>query len=294
MTQTKINGVPLIDGTATTLPFSDEAPVLAITNDLLQRTFCWADVEDSLPPSRPVEHYQFISSLMDNISIHGYEPKLENIYIKNAHVKKRMWKNKEVECPPENYFIERLVGKINIIRNEEANKEFGSSLAFSFSERGIELAWGLNVWNCTNFNIFGARRVATYGNNKMTYYNMLELVEKWAIESPDIFDKNERIAMRLKEAPCSNGDANIMFGDLLQSAVRQNLNSKNKAPLNITQLSATVRNFQKNSGNATEFTGWDFVNAGTQALHIYRNDFMSVLESTEAFNSFVVDKYGLN
>lgn len=282
------NGVVNVLPNAEYLPFSQEDNVLNISLPALQRTLNYEDHNGKLPLARPVEHHELINSLCNKVVDAGFTPEIESIYIKDSYSRRIGWKDKSLVCPIENYMIDRLICKIVINRNEE-DSEHRSSIALSYSERGIEIAMGINVFTCTNFNIFGNKRIATFGPKKMPFKELMELAEaKWIHNIDYEYDKAIFNINALRNKQITLKDADVMFGELFRMSVRKNMNIKNFAPLNQTQVAATVRNFISNEKDI--YNMWDFTNSGTQALHIYRNDFQNVLESIDDFNSYTLEK----
>lgn len=279
------NEIILVNEFAKTLPFDSENQVLNITPEALRRTVSLESVSGKMPAKQPVEHIVIIDRLQAMADQHGYPTRVENLYIKDAYCKRTMWPNKDIPCPLDHYLVNRVIGKIVIDRPEEKGSEFGSTIAFSYSEAGIEISLGANVWDCTNYNIFGQYRVSTFGSKKTNFDQMLELFEKWIMRVPQFFNEvGDKIA-RLRHIQINENIAQKFFGQLFMDAVHQNYDPKFIAPLNQSQVAATVRNYLRNETDI--HTMWDVCNAGTEALHIYRNDFGSVLQSIEAYNDRV-------
>lgn len=142
----------------------------------------------------------------------------------------------------ETHLLRRVFGKITF--PDYADEGHGSGIALNFHQSGLEMAYGNNVWVCSNLNIYGQNFVRTYGENSVHRDKMFEVMENW-IHKLDDFRKNDlRVIECMQETRVVNGHA--VIGLLLEEAVKQAyIDSKHDAPLNIGQCSVFTRNVLK-------------------------------------------------
>lgn len=263
----------------------------------LKRTAKYELAKGSLPASRPIEHSHFIENLCNiaskvpNISIEN-----EKIYAAEGQAMRVMWQGKKDECPVENYLIQRITSRIHL--KHTSDNEFNMAIGLSYNEKGISLAFGSNVWVCSNQNVFGENIMHTFGGDrKVPFDKMIEIFSKWMLDFNKYRDMDYQMIERMKATEIQENAKQLLYGKLIDSAVRQNMDQKVSAPLNQTQVADFIR-----ASYSPEYavpldrnaTVWDMQQMGTSILKPKTSDMVTLLESQNNFSNFIIKEFNLN
>ena len=248
-----------------------------------------------MPPTRPVEHWQFFQytkQLLEDSTSMGVD--MSPIYITPNHAKRVMWKGAKNEpVPVQHLLVTRAVVLLrSTIQAEVAGEQVSPTIAISYNERGLEVAFGENVWACTNMNIFGGTRFSTYGQNKRDYNHLKDLLKEYTSTTKDRHERNVNTIGKLADVTMELPKQRELQAKLFEKAVE--FNGKTGDVLNITQnvrMTEEIikrRNFKENQGGV--FTAWDFTQAGTEHLKPTANDLVSLYPTIDYFNNFVTEE----
>ena len=142
----------------------------------LEKTVKYEMAKGGLPRNRPMEHYKLITSLKDNIQDNTkLEAKIDTIYTSERQAKQIMF-NGEGECPIENYLLERVVTKLLV---EDKVKGYKAAVGLSYTDRGIQVAFGTHVNVCSNLMVWGDNFMSTFGSNKVPFDIMMDAFDDW-------------------------------------------------------------------------------------------------------------------
>lgn len=183
------------------------------------------------------------------------------------------------ETPISDLVFERFIGTVDIL----GSGDHSMRLAMKYEPNSFEMALGLNVKVCSNFNIFGGKRIST--ERGVNYDNLMEQLETWLKNAEAEFGFDLNVINRLSAAELDSHHSNEMLGELMQSYHR------NKQVLQLTDISALSKKLVEKDGAKTM---WDFVNAGTEVLRFDDNAGANILETIEKFNTFTLNKIQLN
>lgn len=248
-----------------------------------------------MPPSRPVEHWQFFNyakQLMEDATSQSVD--MSPIYITPNHAKRVMWKGAKNEpVPVQHLLVTRAVVLLRShIETEVAAEKISPTIAISYNERGLEVAFGENVWACTNMNIFGGSRFATYGANKRDYNHIKDLLKEYTTTTVERHTRNVELISKLNEVELDVPRQRELQAMLFEKAVE--FNGKTGDVLNITQnvrmTEEILKRRLKKENTESNFTAWDFTQAGTEHLKPTANDLVSLYPTIDYLNNFVVEE----
>ncbi|MEO7521627.1 MAG: hypothetical protein ABIW79_07410, partial [Gemmatimonas sp.] len=155
-----------------------DAETKSATMDLatLDRTIKFEDYSGRMSESRPIDHSDLIKRIFAVANNRtDWKPVLNDIVVKHDKCRRIKWAGEVDQCPIENYFIERLVARIDFTGSEsmmDVQDASGlMSVAVSYNEKGIQVAFGHKVSMCQNLNVFGDFVFSTYGagRNKLNF-----------------------------------------------------------------------------------------------------------------------------
>lgn len=266
----------------------------------LKETVSLAEYDGKLPDSRPLEHYQLIDDLSEIAYKKGYNFNLDHIYVSKSESNRLMVFDPENQGLPKSYILRRVVTRLNIVDASFNTAAHNTSIAIGYNERGIQIAFGTNVKVCSNMCIFGERYMTTYGDNKMPFDKMMELVNTYINQLPDICSDDFRILNRMYDHPVNDNDIITAVGEMQLNAVR-GAYFGGDSPLNIGEVSTFSKGLLKQHGNILEaepesriMSLYDFYNMGTEILHPQRAEISSVWPNVSSWGNFVVNHFNLN
>jgi hypothetical protein len=270
-----------------------------LTLDELKRTINAEDV-GGLSRTRPVHHSRsetskegFIDDIMDILITAGYKPEIEHIYVANSpgtKLIKRIEEQFGEEKVLEAWLLDRITGKI--ILKELSNEEMTACICFSYHDKGLEIAFGNNVWDCSNMCIFGSNVIRTYGPNKISEYkDFLDVFREWSTNLEAMNKADQEIITAMKESFVTGDDMLWFIGKLLACAVASNSGLKVIAPLNVTDVSSVTRGLldMKVTIFAPEntITLWQFYNCLTYVCKADSSDIISLLTDVMEIGNMV-------
>ena len=183
------------------------------------------------------------------------------------------------DVPITDLVFERFIGVVDIL----GTGDHSMRLAMKYEPNSFEMAMGLNVKVCSNFNIFGGKRIVT--ERGIGYDDLMQNLEQWLRNAEDEFGLDIKTINRLSAAELDPHHSNEMLGELMQHY------HKNTQVLQLTDISALSRKLVEKQGAKTM---WDFVNAGTEVLRFDDNAGANILETIERFNTFTLNKIQSN
>ena len=249
-------------------------------------------------PSRPIEHHAFITWVNHQLNKEFNSTMIEPISISKNHARRINFKGKPDDlCPINQVLITRLVTRIFVpdLQIAEANEKLIPAIAISYSEQGIDVAFGTNVYACSNMNIYGSQFFSTYGSNKFSFENLKELIKVKVKTLASINDNNAQIIKNLHEKELSKHQTSIIINNLFEKAVVANMNrNQQESILNVTQVVRMQEEVVKRriikEVSDQPFTAWDLTQAGTENLKPLSNDMLTLYPTISRFNRFINEK----
>lgn len=284
-----------------TLVFETQNKSAIIQLEDLDRTIKLEEAGGSLPPSAPIHHSTLIKQIMEISHKHltKFNPKTGNITIKQNNCKRIMWKGEASECPITNYLVERLVMKVGYVGSksfEDVPDAKGSmAVGISYTEKGIQMAFGHNVNVCQNLNVFGDTVFSTYGSGKVPFEKGMQLFESWIQNFDEHMESNRRAITTLRERVVTEDERLKVFGKIYEMAILKNEGADIDAPLNVTECNKMVANgFASITAKDKTISAWDLTNWATSVLKPESSDMMNLLAKNNKLNNFLLSEFGAN
>jgi len=178
-----------------------------------------------------------------------------------------------------------------------SDKEMNMAIGIGYNEKGITMAFGPNIWVCQNQNVFGQNIMHTFGGDrKVPFDKMMEVFEKWMLEFNQKRDMDYQFIEKMKAREIEENAKQLLYGKLINAAVLQNMDTKQPAPLNQTQVADFIR-----ASYSPEYeikdrptTVWDLQQMGTSILKPRNTDLISIYQDNSNFNNFLVKEFNLN
>lgn len=258
----------------------------------LQRSTSYELAKGGLPKNRPTEHYQLINDLSslikDNTKL---TTELESIYATEKNSLRVMYKGDKDKCPVENYLIQRIFTKINIV--EPNQKNINVAIALSYHEMGIDIAYGINVSVCKNLLIFGQNHLSTYGHNKIPYNKVLDVIDDWLKRYEEKKQYDYNIVETLQKRKVKDKELFEILGKLIYQAERNNTYHQNGSSLNVSQTLRLIDNYNIkfiDTDKKRTITAFDLLQWGTNNLKPNQDgkDLTKIIDTSNKFSNFIV------
>ena len=272
-----------------TINFDDNLAV--IDHNTLKKTADYEMARGGLPKSRPIEHHQLITDIVDGIeSKTTKKAKVGEVYATERQSMMVGWKASMGACPVDKFLLQRIVTKINI-NDTDTKNGLNSAVAISYTEKGIQLAFGTNVHACSNTMIWGDNFMSTWGSNRTEYQAMIDAFDSWMMNFDDKRLRNMEIIQQLKNRLVKESEMFEFLGHLIYEAERANT-SKEIAPLNVSQTLRLIDHYEVvKDGNPV--TAWDITNFGTNDLKADRHakDLTQIYDTTHKFSNRIAEHF---
>ena len=195
----------------------------------------------------------------------------------------------------ESHILRRVTGKISItnFQDEESN----GSLAISFHQQGVQIAFGQNVKICSNMSIFGENLIYSYGQNGMPIDKMFNVVSDWVSNFEEMRAYDTKLMNAMKNILIEPEKAlPELIGNLQIEAVNAAYRKSNLIPpLNISQISQFTKNaldkVEELKGGMTSL--WQLYNLATELHKPGATDFPNILPANKNFGNFIIRNYNL-
>jgi len=282
----------------TTIPVATELlfeqPTLQLNFETLKESATDQLANGGMKPSRPVQHFQFIQWLQQEIgeSAAIADPILEPITVSRSHSKRISFDGSPKDaCPIDKFLIGRLVTRIGLdYEIEVAGEKLKPCFAISYNDDGIEVAFGSNVWSCANMNIFGSTVYRTYGHDKLAFEVFKDVILAQISTYKERHNINCDIIDKLSKVELDVTAQKLWEADIFEIAVKANKAKRKDLVLNLSQVTRMTEEILDKREHSDAFTAWTFNQAGTQNLKPDSQDLVSLYSTTEKFNSWVCDK----
>lgn len=266
----------------------------------LKKTVTTVDIGGHMPSTRPVNHFDMIEQVMNIFDKTPFGAKIDKITAVSGTKEKYAKRIPKLQAIHGDYNVEavmldRLV--VSILFDNLKGKTTGSAIALSYTDKGIQVSYGQNVWACDNMCIFGQNMLTTFGNNKTSYENILQIMNGWAgkLQAKHDFDIN--ILSQMRETEVSPEAVINMIGKLSINANAFNIGKDVFAPLNVSQVNELARSAYKEvfeSDRIAPANVFELYNLGTEMLKPDRVDTPVLLTSVRDFGQFIMDEFKIS
>jgi len=251
--------------------------------------------------TRSVSHFQFIEDIMHILTEAGHVGELDHIYCAKSAGTKLIPKIEEelgTKQVLEAFLLDKVTGKIILKQLSTNNPELSGSIAFSYHDKGLDLAFGSHVWDCSNMSIFGENVMHTYGSKKdVNYPRMLEVFSDWCSNLESMHERDLAIINSMKKMTVTGIEMLRFIGKLMVRAVESNMGMKVVAPLNVTSVGEVTRGIIRLKGEkfyeGPDCTLWEFYNFMTSVIKGNRTDITTLITDNAAIGNMMVEEYNI-
>lgn len=280
-----------------TKAFPIENGIVKQTHEILREVAYERDSKSRLPKSFPVEAYELYDDVIEIIDRKkGLKVEDKGLIIPEKSIK--VIGRDKTTTPLDRHRLTSHIGTLYM--KEKGDKEFSMAVAIACSERGITIAFGENVWACTNQCIFGDRILSTYGSNSVPYDKMLEVFREYMTRFDDIKQSEIETISKMKEVEINHNTMLEIVGELYYMSRSNNLAGKaGQNMLNVSEVGKLMDSLILVDGEENHMMEkdlntnlWDFYNKGTTVLNpLHNTDPVHVLKPNSQLTSFLLNKF---
>jgi hypothetical protein len=251
--------------------------------------------------TRPVQSWNAITYILDLLNQANVNFNLESVYTQKRNAfpmlnddEKAQGYNRE-NCPITRWMFDKVLACIQIpnVGNDLMNARIG----FGFNEDGIQIAFGMHVQVCQNFNILGGQIMNTYKFNgkEAISWELIEFkLKEWVGSLDQKFKLEMNLMQRLQETEIHDPAViDRTIGGLYRLAINQAYGTKTAAPFDTAGMSNFVQNvlkMQKHEIGAIDNV-WKLYNYGTQILKPGIVDIAEIQNSSSMFADYLFDEF---
>jgi len=279
--------------------FAVKDGIATVDRKVLNQVAYERDYKTKLSKGYPKEAGEIYDEIIDIASIRKDTKIIEKGIIVPEKMIRTVGRHEGV-APIENH---RLLGHIGTIYMEQkGDKDMSMSIAISCQEKGITIAFGQNVWACTNQCVFGEKVMYTFGKNSTPYDKILEVLREYMNRFEAIKAQEESIIKTMMEIELDSKMMQEIVGDLYINSRRNNLHgSYNSEMLNVSEMGKLIDGIMSPEHEEIDLLSddfnmslWDFYNHGTTVLNpLHNNDPVNVLKPNSNLSTYLVDRFGI-
>jgi hypothetical protein len=245
--------------------------------------------------SRPIQSWELIDRITNQLGERGIPHALDNIYVQKSESQQILTSAERGIYTAENtpiskWLFNQLITKINV--NPAREGDTNTSIALSFNKNGVLVAFGQNVRICSNMCVFGKNLMTTYGQNKVPFDKMLEVLNHWL----DTMAEKEQFDLRMIEGMKSVeidkvSEVDRLVGNLYRKSVEQAYGSV-VAPFTMTQMSVLTQDINKRLKEDSRLgTVWDLYNIGTNLYKPTDVDMVNIYHAPKVWYDAILEEY---
>jgi hypothetical protein len=232
--------------------------------------------------TKPVEHFVFIDKILRLAEREQIQSVMKKVFINKRDVQLMKKKDEDVAMTIDNLRVDRLVGRI--IYPQFTNDTSEYSLAYGYSDKGFELAFGLNVKVCQNLSIFASKIYRTYGPNRITLEEIMTRLIVWYRNLEVAWQRDNFIVEALMNEMISLELRN----EIVSEVYYRSLKTAEGDPFNQGEAKAFTLKVMEEPSDSL----WEVYNHGTNILHPKNiGNTERVLSMNEAFGFYLLGKF---
>lgn len=277
--------------------FTDDESVRPITLDELKQSIRVSGKFGKVLASRPIQSWELMALIMQLMEEYQLNYTQDIIYVqrKNSHImineeEKNMGFTKEA-CPIHRWLFDKLLTKWTIPFVSDSLDKVG--IAMGFNDDGIELAFGIDINICSNFNIMGGNimRTYTYGGTPAATFDYIKLkLADWFANFQQMVHVETSIMNAMKEFTIGNPSIiKQVIGELYVKAINHAYGSKVIAPFDTHGISMMVQSYISQRNPTVISNAWDLYNWGTNIMKPGTVDLADINNCSEMFAKFVLE-----
>lgn len=299
MTDTQTNGVAILDLKEETEKATE------ISLDLLRHSIRHEGKYGDTLETKPVQIWNLVDEVTENLDKAGIIFQPGKVFIQKRHSAAMLNDSdrdagfNKLYAPINRWKFEKVITDLSIpnIGGEGHN----AHVALTLNEKGIVVAYGMNIHVCTNFNVMGGAilRTYTHGNQKGTPWQAVRsIISNWSTNLEQVYNiQRELMQEFMNKEVRDERTIQKIIGVLYTNAIKNAYFKKDVGlvtPFDTGELSMFVqtminqRKEEEKIGNV-----WDLYNWGTSIMKPNSMDIGEIANNSSIFSSFLCDQFGI-
>lgn len=207
-------------------------------------------------------------------------------------------------APIEKWKFDKIINLIqlpNIFEGDDEGVGFArnATIGVTLNEFGLSVAFGMNVHECVNFNVYGGTilRTYSYGGQQGLQWELMKFkLNDWIKKLDQIWKLQNSISEGFQRATLPEGDHVIheVIGGLYTHALSAAYFQGAETPFNTHELSEFVqkvirqRKMEEQIGNV-----WDLYNWGTSIMKPGSMDIGEIANNSNLWADYLVNYFGI-
>lgn len=277
--------------------FPKSERVALMTLPQLQQTLEVKDRFGNPPRNRPERADVFIEKILELMKNHNIIGSLDEIIIQQEGFHPILAKDEvypDQRYPLNKLLIERLIARI-VIPNEFMHP---GAIALSYTEKGIQIGFGLHVAICSNMCIMGTDNVLStyrYGEHEPDRIDVIFIeLEDWLRNFPQKFSLLKDMVEKMMEYRLDPVEVDGIIGKMAMMSREKTLGLDNISPFNSTQFDKLLDGMvQQNRHDYNEIqTMWEFYMACTNILKPENFMATDIISCNQQLGEFLLQEMG--
>lgn len=183
--------------------------------------------------------------------------------------------------------------------NEGIAHARNAAIGLTLNKEGLSIAFGMNVWACTNFNVMGGTIMRSYGQrgqDGIPWDVMQFRIQKWLENISQIWRVQNDIMHNMKATvlPHNENIINEIIGNLYIGALKHAYFKGEPVPFNTYELSDFVQeSIRKQKEQERVANVWDVYNWGTSIMKPGQVDIGEIAENSNMWANYLMDYFAL-
>lgn len=193
----------------------------------------------------------------------------------------------------------QLISLPNMFKGSNEDNARNAVIGLTLNKEGLSVAFGMNVWACSNFNVLGGTVLHSYGKgnrDSMPWDVMSNRLEQWVGSMDQIWSVQNEIMAAMQEFILQDDSiVQEVIGDLYQGAIKQAYFKGAEVPFNTNELSNFVQESIKQQKDGDSLANvWDLYNWGTEIMKPGRFDIGQIADNSNMWADYIIDKFKLD
>ena len=260
--------------------------------------------------SIPVQYWRLYASVLAMVEAAELNFDEKPIYVQNNSSKAYLTDEDKDQgftqknAPINRWRFDKIISTIQLPgvtegENEGVAHARNSAIGLTLNREGLSVAFGMNVWACTNFNVMGGTVMRSYGQNRnegMPWDVMEIRLQNWVSNLQQIWKVQNDIMHAMKSYYIAKDLPIIeeIIGNLYMGALKQAYFKGDEVPFNTHELSEFVQeSIRQRKDEETVANAWDLYNWGTSIMKPGRMDIGEIATNSNMWSDYIIDNFDL-
>lgn len=260
--------------------------------------------------SIPIQYWKIYTIILSMLDAHDLNYTEKEIYVQNNSSKAYLTdEDKDAGytskiAPINRWRFDKILTTIQLPglvedQNEGTVNARNASIGLTLNKEGLQVAFGMNVWACTNFNVMGGTIMTSYSNRNregLPWDAMEHRLEKWIRGANQIWSLQNNIMNGMKNHVLGNpGIVETVMGDLYMKAIKQAYFKGDPTPFDTHELSNFAQEaIRQQKEKETIANIWDLYNWGTSIMKPGQVDIGEIATNSNMWADYLIDEFSLD